>query len=84
VKLDIQHRLPSTPPAAVSCRLTILASPTGATSVHVRLETVPEEETLCVAAALLNSWQDGAQTASAALDQLLRVLPTLVNPPPFD
>jgi len=82
--VDVQPQLPLVPSTAVSARLTILATPDGPASVHWSLLTVPGEEQLALGAALRTSYQDAAQLAELVLAEVLRVLPTLVDPPPFD
>ena len=59
-----QLELPLDEPAAVSAVLTILASPTGATSVHWKLFSTVSEELIAMGATLRPSYQDAAGIAT--------------------
>jgi len=78
--LDVQHMLPSTGSTAIEAHMTILATPEGPASVHVRLETYPGGEVLALVAQLDKTLEGAADIAGDALAVVFQTLATLVDP----
>ena len=81
--VEVQPTLPDCAPEALSARLTILHTKSGATSVHWKVETVLTSEPVAIGAKLCSTHQDAVAVATDVLVELLRVLPTLVDSDPF-
>jgi len=82
--IHVQWYLPTLAPSCVTGELLVHVDADGRASLGWSVYATANEEPIAIGASPPLSLQDSERESLAVLQQLLRVLPTIVDAPPFD